>query len=108
MARQAIKSKREFNFIDASTGLKIDFIVGPDDEFTRLKFQRRKSKTISGQKVYFISPEDLILSKLLWYQVLKYRVKIWIGITWNNGRGNWKYGGHCGDCGKKCKKCHGQ
>ncbi|OGY65559.1 MAG: hypothetical protein A3A16_01710 [Candidatus Harrisonbacteria bacterium RIFCSPLOWO2_01_FULL_44_18] len=68
MARQAIKSKREFNFIDASTGLKIDFIVGPDDEFTRLKFQRRKSKTISGQKVYFISPEDLILSKLLWYQ----------------------------------------
>lgn len=68
MAHKAVKSKREFNFIDSASGLKIDFIVGPDDEFSRLKFKRSHSKTIDGQKVYFISPEDLILSKLLWHK----------------------------------------
>lgn len=68
MAKKAIQSKREFNFIDSASGLKIDFIVGSDDEFSLLKFERSQPKTVDGQQVYFISPEDLILSKLLWHK----------------------------------------
>lgn len=33
-----------------------------------LEYKRRVKKTIDRQNVYFISPEDLILSKLVWYQ----------------------------------------
>ncbi|OGD65866.1 hypothetical protein A3F08_00040 [Candidatus Berkelbacteria bacterium RIFCSPHIGHO2_12_FULL_36_9] len=29
-------------------------------------------KTVLGKKIYFSSPEDLILSKLLWYQESKF------------------------------------
>ncbi|TSC75274.1 MAG: hypothetical protein G01um101430_481, partial [Parcubacteria group bacterium Gr01-1014_30] len=29
---------------------------------------RRIPRNVLGQRVYFVSPEDLILSKLLWYK----------------------------------------
>src|SRR3989344_4231092 len=41
------------------------FIYGAD-EFSGLKLKRRIPKMILSEKVYFLSPEDLILSKLLW------------------------------------------
>ena len=66
-AKDAIRHQSEFNFIDPFTGLKVDFWITKRDEFSLLKFQRKIPKKISGKTVYFISPEDLILSKLVWY-----------------------------------------
>lgn len=67
-AKQSILRHGEFNFIDSDTGLKVDFWVTQKDALSRLKLKRKKQKVIDGQKVYFISPEDLILSKLEWYK----------------------------------------
>lgn len=69
MIKEAIQRKGEFNFIDPNSGLKVDFWV-VEEEKTSVppEFRNRKLKKISGQNVYFTSPEDLILSKLQWYQ----------------------------------------
>lgn len=68
MVSQAIERKDEFQFIHVESGIKIDFWVLGDDEFSLSKIKRRKAKIIEGGKIYFLSPEDLILSKLLWYK----------------------------------------
>jgi len=68
MIKEAIRHKGEFNFIDPNSGLKVDFWVAKEEALTPPEFRNRKLKKISGQTVYFISPEDLVLSKLQWYQ----------------------------------------
>ncbi|MFH1129319.1 MAG: DUF6036 family nucleotidyltransferase [Patescibacteria group bacterium] len=66
VATEATKQKSEFNFINPHVGLKIDFWVAKDDKKAKLEYQHRIAKTVNNQKVYFISPEDLILNKLIW------------------------------------------
>lgn len=66
---EAISGQGEFNFIDRETGVKVDFWVAREDERTFLQMERKIARNISGQKIYFISPEDLILSKLEWYKI---------------------------------------
>ena len=68
-AKEAIKNKGEFNFIDPESGLKVDFWTEKEDKNNPPEFKNRKFKRISGQKVFFVSPEDLILSKLRWYEL---------------------------------------
>lgn len=68
MIKDAIQHKGEFNFIDPNSGLKVDFWVAEEKELKPPEFENRKLKKISDQDVYFVSPEDLILSKLQWYQ----------------------------------------
>lgn len=68
-AKDAIRNEGEFNFIDPFTGVKIDFWVSKQDELSLLKIRRKIGKKIGGRVVYFISPEDLILSKLEWYKM---------------------------------------
>jgi len=63
--RDAIERKGEFNFIHPQTGLKVDFWV---KRYPFEKFERAIVKKIDGQKVNFISSEDLVLSKLIWYK----------------------------------------
>ena len=65
---EALKNKGEFNFIDGFTGVKVDFWVTRGGELGQLEFKRKKIKTILRKKVNFISPEDLILRKLVWYK----------------------------------------
>lgn len=67
-AKEAIRRKGEFNFIDSETGLKVDFWITKGDVKSAIEFKRRILKKIGNQTVYFISPEDLILSKLDWYK----------------------------------------
>lgn len=68
-AKDAIRHQSEFNFIDPFTGLKIDFWVTRHDELSSLQLKRKVAKKINGKTVYFTSPEDLILSKLIWYKM---------------------------------------
>ena len=63
--KYAIKNKGEFNFIHPQTGLKVDFWA---KRYPFEQFERAIVKKIDGQEVKFISPEDLILSKLIWYK----------------------------------------
>jgi len=66
--REALQNKSEFNFIHPQTGLKVDFWIVKGDAFDKLRIKRGIAKKIKNQKVNFISPEDLILSKLIWYK----------------------------------------
>jgi hypothetical protein len=62
----ALKNEGEFNFIDGETGMKVDFWILKNDAFDKSRLNRRKEEKILDYSVYFSSPEDLILSKLLW------------------------------------------
>jgi len=68
MIKEAIRRKGEFNFIDSDSGLKVDFWVVKESAEQPPEFKNKKTKRISGQDIYFVSPEDLILSKLRWYK----------------------------------------
>lgn len=63
--KEALEHGGEFNFIHPQTGLKVDFWV---KRYPFEKFERAIVVRIEGQDVKFISPEDLILSKLIWYK----------------------------------------
>lgn len=63
--KEAIEHKGEFNFIHPQTGLKVDFWA---KRYPFERFEKAIVKKIDGQKINFISPEDLILSKLIWYK----------------------------------------
>lgn len=67
-AKEALRRKGEFNFIDPETGIKVDFWTEKGNKIAKTEFERRIAKKIDKQKVYFISPEDLILNKLIWYE----------------------------------------
>lgn len=68
-AYEAIRCEGEFNFIDPVTGVKVDFFIAKKDLWTKLTFGRKVVKVMDGQKINFLSPEDIILSKLLWYKM---------------------------------------
>ncbi|OGI28592.1 MAG: hypothetical protein A2420_00200 [Candidatus Moranbacteria bacterium RIFOXYC1_FULL_44_13] len=64
---RAVSRKSEFNLIHPD-GVKVDFWVLEDDIYARSRMKRKKIKRVWGQNISFISPEDLILSKLVWYK----------------------------------------
>jgi len=67
--RQAFKRQDEFNFIDGETGVKIDFwVLKEKDPFDISRLKKKVARIISGERVFFTSPEDLILIKLRWYK----------------------------------------
>lgn len=66
MARDAVIHKSEFNFIDPDCGLKVDFFVMDNTSYNKLKIKRAILRDLYGAKALFVSPEDLILSKLIW------------------------------------------
>lgn len=71
VADEMARKGGEFNFIDGITGIKVDFWVSNNEAFDLARFKRRYAKEILGQKIYFTSPEDLILSKLKWFKESK-------------------------------------
>lgn len=67
MIRDALLHKSEFNFIHPDSGMKVDFFILADNFYNKLKIRRAILRDVFGvTKAYFVSPEDLILSKLLW------------------------------------------
>lgn len=64
-ALDAWERKSEFNVIESVSGVKIDFWLAKG-EFDKARIKRAWAKNIKGKMVKFISPEDLIISKLIW------------------------------------------
>ncbi|MBI2041963.1 MAG: hypothetical protein HYT20_03015 [Candidatus Nealsonbacteria bacterium] len=62
----AIERRFTFNIIHLKEGLKVDFWLSKKDSFRTMEFKRRLKKKIFDKYIYIISPEDLILEKLLW------------------------------------------
>jgi hypothetical protein len=67
--KEAAAQGGEFNFIHPESGIKADFwVIKKGDLIGQKELKRRVVRNFDGQKIYFISPEDLILSKLRWFK----------------------------------------
>ena len=64
--REAATHRSMFNIIHNEWIVKADFIVRKQDEYHRLEFSRRRDAEIAGTFITVVSPEDLVLSKLVW------------------------------------------
>ncbi len=67
----AINNFGMFNIIDHSSGYKADFIILKNQPYRLEEFGRKKTVTLFGIPVYIVSPEDLLLSKLIWIQQIQ-------------------------------------
>jgi len=68
---RAIEQKSSFNLIHLESMFKIDVFIVKDEPFSKQAFSRRAEKPVSedpAQKLYFSTPEDIILIKLDWYR----------------------------------------
>lgn len=68
-ACEAVRRSDMFNAIHMPSGVKIDFWILKDDEFSRTQFVRRECIDFEGVPACFESAEDTILSKLRWYTI---------------------------------------
>jgi hypothetical protein len=65
----AVRRRTSFNVIHLETMYKVDVFVSKDTPFARENMARRIALDIPGlgRSLYFASPEDIVLHKLLWY-----------------------------------------
>ncbi|MBU3956285.1 hypothetical protein KJ633_07475 [bacterium] len=93
MMQEAINRKGEFNFIHVESGIKIDFWILDKNPFSISQLKRRKTKAIAERKIRFVSPEDLILSKLIWHKKSgsDYQLKDVESIIKRQKKLDWKY-----------------
>lgn len=66
VAREALRTRRQFNAISIESAFKVDLIVRKDRPFSREEFRRRQHADLAGAPVSLASAEDAILSKLEW------------------------------------------
>ena len=64
--REAARRRSMFNIIHNEWIIKADFIARGDTEYRRVEFNRRRRFDVEGTPISVVSPEDLILSKLVW------------------------------------------
>ena len=55
-----------FNLIHNQYIFKIDFIIKKSSEYQQTAFSRRKEILIEGRPMWYITVEDLVISKLMW------------------------------------------
>jgi predicted nucleotidyltransferase len=63
---RAIALQRSFNIIHLEAFIKVDCIIRKESDYRQLEFERRQEVAIQGTKVWLVSKEDLIISKLYW------------------------------------------
>jgi hypothetical protein len=55
-----------FNLIHKQYIIKVDFIIKKGTEYQKTVFSRRKKVVIADYALWIITPEDLIIAKLIW------------------------------------------
>ena len=65
-AIESLRCRSHFNVIDYATGWKVDFIIPPFEEFNVEEFARRQMIDVGGLQLSVVSPEDIVIAKLLW------------------------------------------
>lgn len=66
MVRDAVARRDMFNIIHEEWVMKADFIVRKSTPYRIRELQRRRVIRIEDREVAVVSPEDLLLSKLVW------------------------------------------
>jgi len=65
---RAAQERTLTNAIHTETLLKVDLIVRKDDAFHREEFSRRVASRLGTVDVDLVTPEDLVVAKLLWFE----------------------------------------
>jgi hypothetical protein len=68
---EAIERRSSFNLIHLATMFKVDIFIPREREFDQQQLDRRLSEPASSEskeRVWIMSPEDVILAKLDWYR----------------------------------------
>jgi len=63
---EAVRERSSFNVIEQGSVTKVDIFPRKRDAFRDAEFARRRRVTIEDFSVWIVSPEDLVLAKLLW------------------------------------------
>ena len=63
---EAIRDRSSFNLIEQRSVTKVDVFPRKRDRFRATEFARRRRVAIGDFSVWIVSPEDLVLAKLLW------------------------------------------
>lgn len=66
IVRDAIARHGIFSVVHREALQKVDIIVRAESGYEMEKFERRRMVEVDGQPMWIISPEDLVLSKLVW------------------------------------------
>jgi len=73
MIKEAIQNSSSFNLIHLETVIKIDVFIFKDVPYHQSALERKIKDTFEDDVIktefYFSSPEDIIISKLQWYEL---------------------------------------
>ena len=64
----AVERRSMFNVIHDEWVVKADFIVRKDSEYRATELSRRRRLKIEDAELSVVAPEDLVLSKLVWWR----------------------------------------
>jgi hypothetical protein len=66
--KAAAKHAGMFNIIDHASGFKADFVILKNNDFRKIEFERRIEIELFEMRVFIVTAEDLLISKLIWIQ----------------------------------------
>ena len=90
--KEAIRRKGMFNIIDHKSGYKADFVILNDEPFRLTEFGRKNKMKFLDMIISVVSPEDLLISKIIWIQELQSGVQMEDIKLLSNVEGlNWNY-----------------
>ncbi|MCP3062760.1 nucleotidyltransferase family protein [Myxococcus sp. K38C18041901] len=64
--REALSHQSLFNLIHFETVVKVACVIRKRSAYRQEEFRRRRTIDLQGQRIWIVSPEDLVLSKLYW------------------------------------------
>ena len=67
--QEDIRKGMLFNLTDFDTGIRYDFMPFRNSEYAKTAFMRREEVEFLGTQCYVSSKEDLVISKLQWYNI---------------------------------------
>jgi len=76
VVKDAIAAKTMFNIIDHKSNYKADFMILKNNSYSHVEFERRKKEIVHNISLYIVSPEDLLISKLLWIQEVQGNLQV--------------------------------
>ena len=74
--KEAIEMGGMFNIIDFASGFKADFIILKNKPYRQMEFSRRQKVMFWDTELFVASPEDLLISKLIWIQELQSAIQM--------------------------------
>ena len=74
--KEAIANKGMFNIIDHKSSYKADFMILKNEPYRLVEFERRTQISFLEMEIFLVSPEDLLISKIIWIQQSKSALQI--------------------------------